>query len=411
MTFLIQQTLIYAVPLMIVALAGVFAERSGIINLALEGIMVFGAFIGVWFVRILQTSDAILSLKQSGNWVALQGVELLTMLVAAAFGALAITAASGLLIIPALRRLHFGQTIKEIGPTWHQGKNGTPTMGGLTFYLGVLVGVVLGYTVLALSVPSLLGGWLSGTSVSLFIGVLTAYAFGLVGFVDDYIKVVKKRNLGLMARYKIVAQVLITGAYLSSLYLNGTLSTIVTLPLLGAVDFGWFFYVLSFLLIIGMVNAVNLTDGIDGLASSVTFVVMMGFMFIASLLGNTTMALFAAAVAGGCAGFLAWNFYPAKTFMGDTGSMFLGGAVVAVAYGIGRPELLLFMGVIYLIEAFSVMLQVTYFKLTHGKRIFKMSPIHHHFEMCGWSEVKIVSVFSFITLVGVVLGGIFVYVS
>ena len=238
---------------------------------------------------------------------------------AAAFGALAITAASGLLIIPALRRLHFGQTIKEIGPTWHQGKNGTPTMGGLTFYLGVLVGVVLGYTVLALSVPSLLGGWLSGTSVSLFIGVLTAYAFGLVGFVDDYIKVVKKRNLGLMARYKIVAQVLITGAYLSPLYLNGTLSTIVTLPLLGA--------------------------------------------------------------------------------------------VVAVAYGIGRPELLLFMGVIYLIEAFSVMLQVTYFKLTHGKRIFKMSPIHHHFEMCGWSEVKIVSVFSFITLVGVVLGGIFVYVS
>ena len=204
-------------------------------------------------------------------------------LMAAAFGALAITAASGLLIIPALRRLHFGQTIKEIGPTWHQGKNGTPTMGGLTFYLGVLVGVVLGYTVLALSVPSLLGGWLSGTSVSLFIGVLTAYAFGLVGFVDDYIKVVKKRNLGLMARYKIVAQVLITGAYLSSLYLNGTLSTIVTLPLLGAVDFGWFFYVLSFLLIIGMVNAVNLTDGIDGLASSVTFVVMMGFMFIASL--------------------------------------------------------------------------------------------------------------------------------
>ena len=184
-----------------------------------------------------------------------------------------------------------------------------------------------------------------------------------------------------------------------------------TLPLLGAVDFGWFFYVLSFLLIIGMVNAVNLTDGIDGLASSVTFVVMMGFMFIASLLGNTTMALFAAAVAGGCAGFLAWNFSPAKTFMGDTGSMFLGGAVVAVAYGIGRPELLLFMGVIYLIEAFSVMLQVTYFKLTHGKRIFKMSPIHHHFEMCGWSEVKIVSVFSFITLVGVVLGGIFVYVS
>ncbi len=332
-------------------------------------------------------------------------------LMAAAFGALLITAASGIVIIPALRKMKFGQTIKEIGPTWHQGKNGTPTMGGLMFYLGDLIGVVLGYTVLALSVPELLGGWMSNTSVSLLIGVLTAYAFGFVGFVDDYIKVVKKRNLGLKARYKIIAQILITGAYLASLHLSGMLSTVVTLPLFGAVDFGWTFYVISYLLIIGMVNAVNLTDGIDGLASSVTFIVMMGFMFISSLLGNTTMALFAAAVAGGCAGFLAWNFYPAKTFMGDTGSMFLGGAVVAAAYGIGRPELLIFLGIIYLIEAFSVMLQVSYFKLTHGKRIFKMSPIHHHFEMCGWSEVKIVGVFSFITLAGVILGGIFVYVS
>lgn len=153
---------------------------------------------------------------------------------------------------------------------------------------------------------------------------------------DDYIKVVKKRNLGLMARYKIVAQVLITGAYLSSLYLNGTLSTIVTLPLLGAVDFGWFFYVLSFLLIIGMVNAVNLTDGIDGLASSVTFVVMMGFMFIASLLGNTTMALFAAAVAGGCAGLPCVELLPGQNVYGRYGQYVPGGAVVAVAYGIGQ---------------------------------------------------------------------------
>lgn len=332
-------------------------------------------------------------------------------LMAVAFGSLLVTAVSGFVIIPALRKMKFGQTIKEIGPTWHQGKNGTPTMGGLMFYIGVLVGLVLGYTVLAISVPELLNGWMSSTSISLLISVLTAYAFGFVGFVDDYIKVVKKRNLGLKARYKIIAQILITGAYLMSLHLSGTLSTVVTLPFFGAVDFGWTFYVISYLLIIGMVNAVNLTDGIDGLASSVTFIVMMGFMFISSLLGNTTMALFAAAVAGGCAGFLAWNFYPAKTFMGDTGSMFLGGAVVAAAYGIGRPELLIFMGIIYLIEAFSVMLQVSYFKLTHGKRIFKMSPIHHHFEMCGWSEVKIVGVFSFIALAGVILGGIFVYVS
>lgn len=332
-------------------------------------------------------------------------------LMAAAFGALILTAASGLFLVPALRRLHFGQTIKEIGPTWHQGKNGTPTMGGLMFYLGVLAGAVLGYAMLAVSVPGLLGGWLSDSCISMLLAMLTAYLFGLVGFADDYIKVVKKRNLGLKARYKIIAQILITGAYLSALQMNGTLSTVVALPLFGRVDLGWAFYVLSFLLIIGMVNAVNLTDGVDGLASCVTFVVMMGFLFIASLLGNTTMALFAAAVAGGCAGFLAWNFYPAKAFMGDTGSMFLGGAVVTVAYGLGRPELLIFLGVIYLIEAFSVMLQVSHFKLTHGKRIFKMSPIHHHFEMCGWSEVKIDCVFSSVALAGVVLGGVFVYLT
>ncbi len=332
-------------------------------------------------------------------------------LLAAAFGALLLTALSGFFIIPALRRLHFGQTIKEIGPTWHQGKNGTPTMGGLTFYFGSLAGIVLGYVLLVFSAPTVLGGTSSTQSVQLFICILTAYAFGLVGLVDDYIKVVKKRNLGLQARYKIVGQVLITAAFLAALQLNGTLNTAVSLPVFGTVEFGILFYPISFLLIIGMVNAVNLTDGIDGLASSVTFVCMLGFMFISSWLGNTTMALFAAAIAGGCAGFLSWNFYPAKCFMGDTGSMFLGGAVVAVAYGMGRPELLLFFGIIYLVEAFSVMLQVAYFKLTHGKRIFKMSPIHHHFEMCGWSEVQIDFVFSLVTLTFVFLGCMYVYLS
>ena len=312
---------------------------------------------------------------------------------------LIVTLIAGKLLIPALVKLKAGQSIKEIGPTWHQGKNGTPTMGGLTFYLGVLVGVVLGYTVLALSVPSLLGGWLSGTSVSLFIGVLTAYAFGLVGFVDDYIKVVKKRNLGLMARYKIVAQVLITGAYLSSLYLNGTLSTIVTLPLLGAVDFGWFFYVLSFLLIIGMVNAVNLTDGIDGLATGVTLPVMLFFTLVSMTAKQWGLATFPATLVGALGGFLFYNFYPAKTFMGDTGSLYLGGAVCGLAYALDMPLVLLFVGLIYIIETLSDILQVSYFKLTHGKRIFKMAPIHHHFEMCGWSEKKIWVVFVSVTVI------------
>lgn len=306
-------------------------------------------------------------------------------------------------LVPALRALKAGQSIREVGPKWHQGKAGTPTMGGIVFILSSLLCIVTGWHAMRET----------GDYKHLFVLAL-ALMFGLIGFADDFIKVKKKRNLGLTGLQKLVLQVLAACLFLAGMHFTNALTYDLYVPFVREplVHIPPLVYLaLSVFIIVGCVNAVNLTDGIDGLASSVTFVVMMGFMFIASLLGNTTMALFAAAVAGGCAGFLAWNFYPAKTFMGDTGSMFLGGAVVAVAYGIGRPELLLFMGVIYLIEAFSVMLQVTYFKLTHGKRIFKMSPIHHHFEMCGWSEVKIVSVFSFITLVGVVLGGIFVYVS
>ena len=189
---------------------------------------------------------------------------------------------------------------------------------------------------------------------------------------------------------------------------NGSISTLVRLPIFGTVEFGFLFYPLSMLLIIFMVNAVNLTDGIDGLASSVTFVVMLGFLVVASLMGYYHLSIYAAALAGALAGFLVWNFYPAKTFMGDTGSMFLGGAVVGMAYCMGWPELLLFMGAVYIWEAGSVVIQVTYFKITHGKRIFKMTPIHHSFEKSGWSEVKIVSVFSLVALAFVAMG--FVYI-
>lgn len=332
-------------------------------------------------------------------------------LIASAFSALLITALSGYIIIPWLHKLHFGQTIKDIGPTWHQKKNGTPTMGGLMFYLGIVLAVAIGYTLLAVGAPQMFAQSWSNQMVNMLIAVMTALLFGFIGFIDDFIKVVKKRNLGLLARYKIIGQVLVTTGMLLSIYINGALTTIVNIPFFGAVDFGYFYYPISYLLIIGMVNAVNLTDGIDGLASSVTFIVMLGFMFVSSLLGYTAIALFAAAVAGGCAGFLVWNFYPAKVFMGDTGSMFLGGAVVACAYCINRPELLLFMGIIYLCEAFSVMLQVTYFKLTHGKRIFKMSPIHHHFEMSGWSEIKINGVFCFVAFMFCTVGCLFVYLG
>lgn len=332
-------------------------------------------------------------------------------LIVAAVAALIITALTGFVLIPWLHKLKYGQTIKEIGPTWHKGKQGTPTMGGIMFIFGSLIGIFTAYICMYKQVGEIVDQSAGGGMKNMFLAVLTALAFGLVGFIDDFIKVVKHRNLGLLARYKIIMQVLITTVFMLSLYLNGSISTVMNWPIIGRVDFGWFYYIFSFLLIIAMVNAVNLTDGIDGLAASVTFVASLGFVVIASMTNYFTIALFAVAVAGGCAGFLSWNFHPAKVFMGDTGSMFLGGAVVAMAYCIGKPEILFLVGIVYVCEAASDILQVCFFKLTHGKRIFKMAPIHHHFEMCGWSEEKIVAVFTAVGVLGTVLACIFVYIN
>lgn len=331
-------------------------------------------------------------------------------LIIAALGAMAITAFSGFFILPWLKKLHYGQTIKEVGPTWHNKKQGTPMMGGLMFILGSIGATAIGYAFL-ISSGQEMGGDYRQALVGLITAITTTLAFCLVGFIDDYLKVVHKQNTGLLARYKVVMQVAITTLYLVALYLQGNLSTSVSLPIFGVVELGYAFYPLAYILIIGMVNAVNLTDGLDGLASSVTFVVMLGFMTITSLMGYYVLGIYGAALAGGCAGFLCWNFYPARCFMGDTGSMYLGGAVTTLAFGMGRPEILFLFGIVYICEAASVVIQVTYFKLTHGKRIFKMSPIHHHFEMCGWSEVKIDGVFSFVALCGVVLGFVYLYLG
>lgn len=318
-----------------------------------------------------------------------------------------VTALMGLWAVPFLRRIHYGQTIKEIGPTWHKKKDGTPTMGGLTFAFGIIAGTVIGFATLRFSEashpaePFLLAGGI--TSTRLFLGLLMAVAFGMIGFIDDYIKVVKKRNLGLRARDKSMMQVLVAAAYLIGLYLAGDTSTIVTVPFIGQFDFGLWYYPFAMFVIVGAVNAVNLTDGIDGLAASVTFVAAMGFMLVSALLSYPEMGLFATALAGGCLGFLCWNFHPAKMFMGDTGSLFLGGAVVALAFGLGQPVLLLFMGIIYVLETLSDIIQIGYYKMTH-RRIFKMAPIHHHFEMSGWSETKIVLVFSLVAALGSVVG-------
>ncbi|MFV0412063.1 MAG: phospho-N-acetylmuramoyl-pentapeptide-transferase [Oscillospiraceae bacterium] len=323
----------------------------------------------------------------------------------AAVVAFLITWGSGYFIIPVLRKIKFGQTINEIGPKWHKAKQGTPTMGGFTFILGASLAVLAAYPFLSALVSQ---AGQSDLGLLIF-GIFTAMAFSAVGFIDDYLKVVRKQNLGLKAMSKIVMQALITICFLATLYLMGRLSTFVMLPFAGSVNFGLLFYPLAFLLIIFVVNAVNLTDGLDGLATAVTFWVMVGYAVVLVLLQRFEILLWPAALAGGCVGFLLWNLYPAKVFMGDTGSMFFGGAVATLGFCMGAPELVVIFGVVYILEALSVVIQVTYFKLTHGKRLFKMTPIHHHFELMGWSEKKIVFVFSSVSFLCAVAGIAYAY--
>ena len=311
--------------------------------------------------------------------------------------AFAVTALLGKWMVPLLHRINFGQTIREEGPKWHKKKNGTPTMGGFLF----IIGIFLASAVCLPLYYSQTGQdpYLRSQSLTKAVGgLLMALGFGLVGFLDDYIKVVKKRNLGLNVKQKLVLQFLVAGAYLLSLGLSGA-GTWTMIPFVGSVDFGPAFWILSAIGIVAVVNAVNFTDGIDGLNASVTFFVAVTFMILSGIMYLFGMSIAAAAVAGGCLGFLVWNFNPAKVFMGDTGSLFLGGIVCALGFGVNLPVLIIPVGIIYICEILSVVIQVTYFKLTHGKRIFKMTPIHHHFEMCGWSEVKICVVFSAVTAV------------
>lgn len=321
----------------------------------------------------------------------------------AAVIAFGITALTGFWLIPVLRRLKYGQTILDIGPKWHMKKQGIPTMGGLMFIAGITVAILVGFFTLA-SHPGE-----DATSVrngmALILGLIMSLAFGMVGFVDDYIKVVKKRNMGLNAKQKMIMQLFIAVLYLAGLWVAGERSTLVFVPFWGVANLGYAYYPLVVLGIVYMVNVVNISDGIDGLCSSLTFVTSLGFLAIATLWQMQGMAMCSAALAGGCLGFLMWNFYPAKVFMGDTGSLFLGGIIVALAFGLRIPIFLVLMGIIYIVEGLSVMIQVSWFKITKrrygaGRRLFKMSPIHHHFEMSGWSETKIVTVFSLLQAVG-----------
>jgi len=316
------------------------------------------------------------------------------VLIITAVIAFALTALSGLALIPLLRRLKFGQTILEIGPNWHKSKQGTPTMGGFMFMFGITIAVVI-------------MGWQSmtdGIYVHLFI-LAFSWLFGAIGFVDDYFKIVNKRNLGLSALQKLMLQGAVSAAFLALMRLHGFLTSDVYVPFLDIViPLNWIVYLIfCIFLVAGMVNAVNLTDGVDGLCTGITLPVAALFSIVALMWARHEVSITAAALFGAMLGFLIFNFHPAKVFMGDTGSLFLGGMICGLAFAADAPLLLIPVGIVYIIEMFSVILQVAYFKVTKGKRLFKMAPIHHHFEKSNWSEVLIVTVFTLITVAACIL--------
>lgn len=308
--------------------------------------------------------------------------------------AFAVSAVVGRMLIPVLRALKAGQSIKEIGPSWHKSKQGTPTMGGLMFIIGIAAAV-------------LAAGWkdLAAGDLGALYTLLFALVFGVIGFVDDYVKVKRHQNEGLTAPQKFLLQLAAAIAFTVLLRFEGYLSPNLYIPFVNVeLVVPWPVYmVFAAFVMVGTVNAVNITDGVDGLATGVTMPVALFFTAVAMYWGYTELGVFAAALFGGLCAFLLYNFHPAKVFMGDTGSLFLGGAVCGMAFALDIPLVLILVGVIYLAETLSDIIQVTYFKLTHGKRIFRMAPLHHHFEMGGWSEVKLFLVFTGITALACVL--------
>lgn len=311
----------------------------------------------------------------------------MTRIIIAALVACGMAVGLGYLLIPMLRALKAGQSIREEGPTWHNNKAGTPMMGGLIFIFTAILCLVA-------SIPAM-------QDYSVFYVLALGLCFGLVGFLDDFFKAKYKRNLGLTSLQKAFLQMAVSALYLYLLYVQNTLEPTVVIPF---TDISFTLHPLVYIffamfVIVGCVNAVNLTDGVDGLCGSVTVPVMVFFTAAAVAMGKFEVALLPACLIGGLIGYLFYNWHPAKVFMGDTGSLFLGGIVCGMAFVLNMPLILVLVGLVYIMETLSVILQVGYFKLTHGKRIFKMAPIHHHFEMCGWREVKIVFVFAGVSTV------------
>ena len=303
----------------------------------------------------------------------------------------ALTGIIGWFLLPVLRALKAGQSIREVGPTWHNSKAGTPMMGGLMFIFGTILVMI--------------GNAFVMEDYSVFFVLGLALCFGFVGFLDDFTKIKYKRNLGLTSIQKAALQAAVSALFLYVMFRTGAMSTELYIPFvnLSFTLHPMVYIFFSMFVMVGCVNAVNLTDGVDGLCGSVTIPVMVFFVAASLAQGKYDLALLPASLAGGLAAYLVYNWHPAKVFMGDTGSLFLGGIVCALAFALEMPLILILVGIIYIMETVSVILQVGYFKLTHGKRLFKMSPIHHHFEMCGWKEEKICGIFTGVTAVMCVL--------
>ncbi|MBR6559219.1 MAG: phospho-N-acetylmuramoyl-pentapeptide-transferase [Clostridia bacterium] len=296
-------------------------------------------------------------------------------------------------LIPKLKSLKMGQKILDIGPRWHKSKEGTPTMGGISFIIAITLAVAV-YVMVELTL---------GSDINELLPLVFTFGLallnGLIGIFDDSVKLTKKQNEGLSASQKLILQILVAAIYLAGMGIFGFISTTLYIPFVGVgIDLGIFYYIFAIVLIVGIVNSANLTDGIDGLVSSVSLIIMAFFAFCAFRLEDSGLALLSGAAMGGCFGFLVYNAHPARVFMGDTGSLFLGGITVGAAFMIGSPLIIVIAGLIFIIEAMSDIIQVLYYKKTK-KRFFKMAPIHHHFEKCGWSEVKVVTAFSMFTFV------------
>lgn len=313
----------------------------------------------------------------------------------------------GRFYVPWLKKIKAGQEIKENGPTWHMSKSGTPTMGGVIFISAcTLVCLTVGFDSMR-----------SGDFTHIFV-LLFALVFGVIGFLDDWEKLRKKQNLGLSAKAKFLLQLVAALVFVLLLRKMGYISTHLYIPFWNVTVYipEVIYFILAAFIIVGTVNAVNITDGVDGLASGTSIPVCLFFAAVSFLWGDKYMALgiFASALLGGLMGFLVYNFNPAKVFMGDTGSLFLGGAIAALAFAYDMPLILITLGIVYIIETLSDIIQVTYFKLTHGKRVFKMAPFHHHLEMGGWTgkkwkERELFALFTSVSLVFAIISFIGVY--